>query len=585
MVAATHPWPVFKSLAGYRANWLGRDIGAGLAVAAVGLPSAIAYPAIVGLPPETGIYASIAAPIAYALLGPSQRLVLGPDAATMTVLGAAIASIIASMPADAGVDRVTIASALGLAVGGVCLAARLLRLGVVATFLSRPILVGFFAGIAISIVVGQIGRLTGVKIRSEGLVAPVLELIGKSAEIHWPSLLLGASMFVLLQAANRLRLPIPGPVLVVVLAVVLSALLGFREMGVKVVGDIPLGLPSFSIPSFRGLPLDKMLLGAAAVFLVSFGAGIITARSFAARSGEAVDANGELIGLSAGNIAAGLFGAFPISMSDSRTAIAFAAGGRSQIVGLVSAATLIATLLFLGEALRILPLPALGAILVSAAIGLIDIGELKRIWQISRPEFVFAMITMWGAISFGVLNGVVIAIAATLVYLLRKSMYPRDAQLGRIPGRDGLYKLHRSPEAAPIQGLVLYVIQGSLLFVNADYVGERIKTTVRKLASGCRWFVIDASAIVQVDSTAAAMLDEVREDLAAKDIRLCLAEVHTEVREILERSGVIERIGTQYVFDDLEDAVAAFQTEAERPRAQEGLLSSALPMHVSEVKR
>ena len=551
----------FKSLRGYRASWLPADISAGLAVAAVGLPSAIAYPAIVGLPLETGLYASIAAPIGYALLGPSRVLIVGPDAATMTVLAAVVTSIITSLPADGLVDRTTIASLIALVVGGICLAASLLRLGVVATFLSRPILVGFFAGVSISIIVGQIGRLTGVAIQSDGLVAPFLELINKGDSIHWPSLLLGLSMFVLLQAVRASRLPIPGPVIVVVVSAILSGLFNFRQMGIAVVGDIPFDLPSISIPSIASLPLDQIVLGAAAIFLVSFGAGIVTARSFATRTGEHVDANQELVGLGAGNIAAGLFGAFPISASDSRTAICLSAGGKSQVVGLVSAVALIATLLYFNAALRILPIPALGAILLAAAISLIDISELRHIWRISRAEFVFALITMWGAISFGVLNGVVVAIAATLVHLLRQMMFPRDALLGHISGRDGFYKLHRFPEARPMPGLALYMIQGSLLFFNADYVRERILTIASGLPVGTRWFVVDASAIAQIDSTAVAMLDDVRADLAADGMTLGIAELHAEVKAILERGGVIERIGAQYIFEDVEDAIRGFSAE------------------------
>lgn len=555
------PIRAFKSLREYRASWLPADISAGLAVAAVGLPSAIAYPAIVGLPLETGLYASIAAPIGYALLGPSRVLIVGPDAATMTVLAAVVTSIITSLPPDALVDRTTIASLIAMVVGGISFAASLLRLGVVATFLSRPILVGFFAGVSISIIVGQIGRLTGVAIQSDGLVAPFLELINKGASIHWPSLLLGLSMFVLLQAVRASRLPIPGPVIVVVVSAVLSGLFNFRQMGIAVVGDIPFDLPSISIPSIASLPLDQIVLGAAAIFLVSFGAGIVTARSFATRTGEHVDANQELVGLGAGNIAAGLFGAFPISASDSRTAICLSAGGKSQVVGLVSAVALIATLLYFNGALRILPIPALGAILLAAAISLIDISELRHIWRISRAEFVFALITMWGAISFGVLNGVVVAIAATLVHLLRQMMFPRDALLGHISGRDGFYKLHRFPEARPMPGLALYMIQGSLLFFNADYVRERILTIASGLPVGTRWFVVDASAIAQIDSTAVAMLDDVRADLAADGMTLGIAELHAEVKAILERGGVIERIGAQYIFEDVEDAIRGFNAE------------------------
>ncbi|WP_271896477.1 SulP family inorganic anion transporter [Candidatus Phyllobacterium onerii] len=563
--------PVFRSLRGYRASWLPSDISAGLAVAAVGLPSAIAYPAIVGLPLETGLYASIAAPIGYALFGPSRILIVGPDAATMTVLAAAVTSIVVSLPADASVDRAMVASLIALVVGVICLAARLLRLGVVATFLSRPILVGFFAGISVSIIVGQIGRLTGLSIQSDGLIAPFVELINESAAINWPSLLLGLSMFILLQVVRVSRLPVPGPVIVVVVSAILSVLFNFQQMGIAVIGDIPFALPSISIPSVAALPLDRIVLGAAAVFLVSFGSGIVAARSFAGRSGEHVDANQELIGLGAGNIAAGLFGAFPISVSDSRTAICFSTGGKSQVAGLVSAAALIATLLYFSDAMRILPIPALGAILVAAALSLIDIAELRHIWRISRAEFVFALITMWGAISFGVLAGVVIAIAATLVHLVRQMMFPRDALLGRLGSREGLYKLHRFPQARPIPGLALYIIQGSLLFFNADYVRERIRTIASGLPAGTRWFVIDASAIAQIDSTALAMLDDIRGDLAADGMTLGIAELHAEVKKMLERSGLLESIGPQYVFEDVEDAIRGFNARqnglSERPVA------------------
>ncbi|TXR46316.1 SulP family inorganic anion transporter [Phyllobacterium endophyticum] len=550
--------PGFRGMRGYQAGWLPNDISAGLAVAAVGLPSAIAYPAIVGLPLATGLYASIAAPIGYALFGPSRILIVGPDAATMTVLAAAVTSILNSLPADAPVDRTTIASLIALCVGGICLAARLLRLGVVATFLSRPILVGFFAGVSVSIIVGQIGRLTAVKIQSDGLIAPFLELISKWATIHWPSLLLGLSMFFLLQIVRASRLPVPGPVIVVVVSAILSALFNFQQMGIAVVGDVPFALPTVSLPSTTGLPLDQIVLGAAAVFLVSLGSGIVAARSFASRTGETVDANQELVGLGAGNIASGLLGAFPVSVSDSRTAICLSAGGKSQLAGVVSAAALIATLLYFNDILRILPIPALGAILVAAALSLIDVAELKRIWRISRAEFVFALITMWGAISFGVLAGVVIAIAATLVYLLHKMMFPRDALLGRIPGHDGFYKLHRFPEAVPIPGFALCMIQGSVLFFNADYVRERIRTIAASLPVKTRWLVLDAGAIAQIDSTAVAMLDDVRADLATNGITLGVAELHAEVKAMLHRSGALARIGPQYVFEDAEDAIRGF---------------------------
>jgi SulP family sulfate permease len=551
----------FSVFAGYRAGWIRGDVSAGLAVAAVGLPSAIAYPAIAGLPPETGIYASIWPLVAYAFFGPSRQLIVGPDAATMTVLAAVLVTVLASVPASVAMDRSAIAAVLALVVGLYCLLARVLRLGVVATFLSRPILTGFFAGISLSILIGQIGRFTGLSMQADGLIGPILEFIREAASIHWPSVLLAACMFALLQVVRSLQFPIPGPVIVIVLSVMLSAVFDFEGRGIAIVGDIPAGLPAIAFPQFSGLPIDAVVLGAAAIFLVSFGSGIVAARSFGAEAGFPVDANRELTGFGAANIAAGLFGAFPVSASDSRTAVNLTVGGHSQVVSLIAAATLVAAVLFLAPALRILPIPALGAILASTAIGLIDLDALRRIWRVSRMEFVFALIAMWGPIGLGVLNGVVIAVGATLVYLLRKLMFPRDALLGRVPGRAGFFKLHRAADAHPVQGLAVVLIQGSLLFFNTDYVKSRLRAIAAELPADTRWLLIDASAIAQIDSSAAEMLDEVRVALGDRGIRLGLAELHSEAREMLARAGVIERIGEAMIFDNLEDADHAFKTK------------------------
>jgi MFS superfamily sulfate permease-like transporter len=367
-------------------------------------------------------------------------------------------------------------------------------------------------------------------------------------------------MFVVLQAARLASFRVPGPVLVVMISVVLSAIFGFEGRGIAVVGDIPQGLPGLTLPRIaEGLPVGTLILGALAIFLVSFGSGVVTARSFAARAGYAVDSNRELTGFGAANIAAGLFGAFPVSASDSRTAVNMAVGGRSQAASLVAALALMATVLFLGPALRIMPIAALGAILAATALSLIDFAGLKQIWRISRMEFVFALIAMWGPISLGVLNGVVIAIGATLAYVLHKLMYPRDAMLGRVAGRDGFYKLHRVAAARPVSGLAICLVEGSLLFFNADHVKLRLQTIADGLPANTRWLVIDAGAIQQIDSSGAAMLEEVYGKLTSRGISLGLADVHAEVREILTRSGVIERIGPAMVFDNLEDADTAFK--------------------------
>lgn len=542
-------------LEGLGSERLRGDISAGLSIAAVGLPSAIAYPAIAGLPPETGIYASIVAPLAYAFFGPSKLIIVGPDAATMTVLAAAMTAVVASIPAGTPVDRIAIAAALALGVGCLCFAARFLKLGILANFLSRPILVGFFAGVSISILVGQISRMTGVKLESDGLISPIAELLRKYAMVNWPSVVLGLSMIALLWAAKAFRSPIPGPVLVVVVSLLISSLFNLDAWGIAMIGDIPRGLPSLSLPNIAHLPLDKIALGSAAVFLVSFGAGLVAARSFGNRIGDEVDANKELIGLGVANIAPGLFGAFPVSVSDSRTAINLSVGGRSQLASIVSAITLMAALVFLNGALRILPLPALAAILAMAAIGLIDIHELKRIWQISRMEFLFALIAMWGAISFGVLNGVVVAIVATLIYLVRKTMFPRYHLLGRIPGKDGLYDLRRFADASPVNGISVCLVQGSLLFYNADYVRTGLREIAEKLAGDTQFFLLDASAVVHLDSTGAAALVALQSSLKAMGLTFCIAELNVDAMELLQRAGAVDDIGPENFFGDTDDAI------------------------------
>jgi MFS superfamily sulfate permease-like transporter len=271
-----------------------------------------------------------------------------------------------------------------------------------------------------------------------------------------------------------------------------------------------------------------------------------------------VNANRELVGFGAANIASGLFSGFPVSASDSRTAINDSLGGKTQVAGLVSAAALTVSVLFLSDALSLLPTPALGAVLASAAVSLIDLRTLRELWRISRIEFAFAFISIAGVILLGVLNGVIVAVGATLLYLLMKGLSPRDAMLGRIPGRDGFYKLHRYPEAQPIPGLAIYLLQGNLLFFNVEHVKARLQETIADLARGTRWLIFDASATSQIDSTAVVMFDDVHTLAEERGLKFAIVELHSEPGDTLVRSGVAAKVGPDMIFDDLEDAVAAF---------------------------
>ncbi|MBL0372940.1 SulP family inorganic anion transporter [Rhizobium sp. KVB221] len=552
--------PFISSMKEYRPEWLRYDVTSGLAIAAVGLPSAIAYPALAGLPPEIGIYASIMSVLGYALLGSSRQLIVGPDAGTVTVLAAVLVSFGLSSTAE----NVLASAAIAVIVGFLCFLASFLRLGFIANLLSRPILTGFMTGISLSILIGQIGRFTGVKIESDGLFQPLLEIVSKADLIHWPSLVLGIAMFLLLRLLGAWRPSIPGPLVAVALGTALSYVFNFKEMGIRVVGAVPSELPSPTIPIPHGVSIPDLILGAAAVLVVSFGSGIVTARSFGAKNKYPVDANKELLGFGAANLASGLFGGFAVTSSDSRTAINDMMGGKTQLAAVVSAAALTLTVLFLTDALAILPTPVLGAVLASAAISLIDLKTLRELWQISRIEFSFALISIAGALGLGVLKGVVVAVCATLFYVLMKEMMPRDALLGRIPGRDGFYKLHRHPQAKPIPGMVIYLLQGNLQFFNVEHVRGRIEEIFANLAPDTREFIFDAGAVTQIDSTAAVLVDDIRKLAVNRGMRFAIVELHSEPLEILKRAGVVDNVESSMIFADLDDAVDAFtQTSAD----------------------
>lgn len=555
--------PFFTSLRGYRPEWLRSDISSGLAIAAVGLPSAIAYPAIAGLPPEIGIYASIMSVLGYAMLGSSRQLIVGPDAGTVTVLAAVLLSFHLSSPAE----NVVAAAAVAVIVGMLCFLASALRLGFIANLLSRPILTGFMTGISLSILIGQIGRFTGVKIESDGLFGPIAEILSKAGLIHWPTLILGIALFVILRLLAAWRPAIPAPLVVVALATALSFALDFKGLGIKVVGAVPSELPMPTIPIPHGIDLSDLFLGAVAVLVMSFGSGIVTARSFGVKNKYPVDANRELVGFGAANLASGLFGGFAVTASDSRTAINDMMGGKTQLAAIVSAIALALTVLFLTDALALLPTAALGAILASAAISLMDFKALRDVWKISRVEFGFALISIAGALGLGVLKGVIVAVCATLIYILMKEMKPRDALLGRIPGRDGFYKLHRYKEARPAPGVVIYLLQGSLLFFNVEHIKAHIDEIFAKLEPGVRAFVFDAGATSQIDSTGAAMLEEIRALAAERGLAFAVADLHSEPLEILERSGVVAKIGPSMIFDDVEAAVTALSAHAKPGQA------------------
>jgi sulfate permease, SulP family len=547
-------FPIIGQLREYRAEWLARDAGAGLAIAALALPIGIAYPEIAGLSPATGLYSTILALLGYAAFGSSRQLIVGPDAATLTVVAAALAQL-----AVAPSEREAVSATLAMVVGVLCFLSAVGGLGVIANFLSRPVLTGYLCGISVSLLVGQIGRLTTVKVGHVGVIRPLVDLGLQASLIHIPTLVTGASAFLLLRVLKAAAPRVPGAPAVLALATLLSFAFDFQSWGIALLGRVPATLPALSLSVPPVDQLDDLALSGLGILIVSFSSGIVTARSFGAKNRYRVDANRELVGFGAANIASGLFGGFAVTGADSRTAVNDAVGGRTQVAGIIAALTLVLILRGLSGALQYLPIPVLGAILASASFDLFDVKQLRWLWRTSRVEFTFAAIAMAGVVAVDVLKGVIIAIVATLVYLLARATRPRDALLGRIPGHAGLCKLHREPKAKPMPGLALYLLQGSLLFFNSDYVRDRIRWIVARLPQTTRWFILDAEAITTIDSTAAAVLEEVRCDLARRQIRFGLANLHSQPRQLLARAGLLESIGLDMLFERSEDAVLAFE--------------------------
>ena len=547
-------FPILEQVTLYRRAWLPIDLLAGLSVAAVALPTAIAYPAIAGLPPQVGLYAAILAPIGYFFFGPSRQLMVGPDTATTVVL----ATVLGTLAVAAPEQRIVLAASLALAVGACYVLAGLIGFGAIANFLSRPVLMGFLSGVAIDLLIGQLDRLTAVEVKSSGLVKPLLEFVRNLDQLNPVTLALGLGLFALLRIMRQYAPRLPGPLVVIAAGILIAYVFNLGAHHVDLVGAVPASLPHFSLPQPTDIHPHEFALGTLAILLVSFGSGIVTARSFGAKNHYAVDANRELIGFGAANIASGLFSGFPVTSSDSRTAVNDAMGGRSQLVGLTAAAGLLIIALFLGDLLAYLPQAALGAVLASAAIDLIDLKGFRLLWRLSRMELVIAVIALLGVLTLGVLSGVAIAIGVTLAHLLWLASKPRDALLGRMPGRDTLCKLHHHPEAKPIPGLAIYLPQSALVFFNVDYIVQRLLDSARDLPDKESWVILDASAISHIDTTAALALKEAQAVLTRRGIALAVAEVHAEPRAMIERVGLAERIGPDMFFPSAEAAADAF---------------------------
>ena len=499
--------PGLAMILGYQRRWLRYDLVAGLSVAAVALPTAIAYAQIIGLEPVVGLYAAILPLIVYCLLGTSRHLIVNPDAATCAL----IAGTLAPLAGDKPDVLLSLSIVLAFFTGLVCIAAGLLRLGFVADFLSRPILVGFLNGIAIHIFLGQLGKVFGFPMHAHGIIPSLLELLGKLHQTHVPTLVVGLLSIGVMLAGKRFLPRWPAPLLAVIFAVVIVRSLGLDTKGVAVVGKVPAGLPPLAWPEFDPR-LIKPLLGGAGRALLSFTNAMVVARSFAAKNGYDVDANREFFALGGSQIAAALSGAFAVSGTESRTAMNHAMGGKSPLAGLVAAGVMAAVLLFFTGPLSYLPIAALGAVLIVAAIGLFDAQAIVQLWRFSRWECGLAIVTTLGVVALDVLDGILLAVGLALLIVLVRTSRPPDAVLGKAPGLIGFHNVEYHAGAETLPGLVLYRFGSPLWFFNSAYFKRRA-LELAAARPGARWLIVDGAPLTSIDSTGAATLQELAAEL------------------------------------------------------------------------
>jgi sulfate permease, SulP family len=548
--------PGWAGLRSVSPDALPREIAAGLSIAAVAIPIALAYAALTGVPLQVGLYASIFPMVAYALFGPSRYLIVGPDTATCLLVGSALTSLGMHDPQE----RAAAAGALALIAGvGFGLAA-VARLGFIANLLSRPILVGYLSGVAVTLLVSQLSSFTGVAIRSDGLIRPIIEIVRRSSEIHWLTVALAVGFFVLLQALKAGAPRLPGPAIVVAGAILLSWALDLKGRGVDVIGAIPSGLPLPHLPLVSA-KLANLGLSALGVLFVSFASGILAAKSFGEKVGARSDPNLELRGFAVANVVAGLFQGFAVTGAASRTAVNLAAGGRTPVAPIAAAVVLAIVVSVLTAPLTLLPQAALGAVLASAALGLFDLNGFGRLAKIDWTELGFALVAMGGVIWVGVLQGVFLAVAVTFAHLLQLAARPKHVKLGAMPGQPGLYSLDRYPDARPLQHGVAFRFESSLLFINAEYFRECAQEAL-DTTPDARWFLLDAEAMPFADSSALEVLETFKAALEARGARLIIASAHGRFLQAIQRSGLADSLSPDGVHPNLDAALAAAARQA-----------------------
>jgi high affinity sulfate transporter 1 len=549
--------PGVRTLRGYRRSWLPRDVVAGIVLTALLVPAGMGYAEASGLPAIYGLYATIIPLGVYAILGPSRILVLGPDSSLAPLIAAAILPLAGGSPEQA----VALAGFLAILSGLLCVLAGLARLGFITDLLSKPVRYGYINGIALTVLLSQLPKLFGFSIDAEGVIPEARAFLRGIAdgETNSAALVIGVACLAVILGFRRWRPRIPGVLVAVVLATVAVAVFDLaRRYQLSVVGPLPQGLPSFQVPSVTASDIQALLAGAVGIALVSFADTSVLSRTFAIRGGYRVDPNQELVALGAANVATGLFQGFSVSSSSSRTPVAESAGAKTQLTGVVGAAAIALLLLFFPNLVQDLPNSALAAVVISAAIGLVEVAGVRKLYRLRRSEFVLSIVCFLGVAVLGVIQGIFIAVGLALLNFIRRAWYPYDAVLGRVEDLKGYHDVSRYPDAKQVPGLLLYRWDAPLFFANAEQFADRLKLAVASSPTPVRWVIVAAEPVTDLDTTAADVLRRLDEELAADGIDLRFAELKDPVKDRLKRYGLFDRLGDDHFYPTVGTGVGAY---------------------------
>ena len=553
--------PGLATLLHYPRAYLRSDVVAGLTVGAVAVPASLAMAELAGVPVVYGLYGTLLPLAVYGLLGSSRQHVIGPDAtlAALTAVTVAPLAVVGGEP-DPG-RYLALTAALALTMGLLLLAAGVLRLGFVADFFGKPVLLGYINGVALIVIASQLGKLLGITVDVDEFFPILREAVSELGDANGPTVFLSAALLAVAIAVKRFFPAVPPSLVVLALALSIAALVDLEARDIAVVGEVEGGLPSLALPNVAVGDFVDLLLPAAAFALVAFADLTGTVRTFAKKHGYEVDPNRELTALGSANVAGGLTGAFPVSSSNSRSAVNDAVGAKSQGAVVIAAALVAIFLLFAMPLIEPLPKAALGVIIVVAAAGLINVRSIWRLRHVRPAETGLALVAFGGVLLFGVLGGVAVAIALSIGVFLYRAARPHDAVLGRVEDVDGYHDIERWPGAEVVPGLLVYRFDAPPFFVNAEYLRNRVLALV-DAADDLRWLVLNAEAWTYLDATAIDALRQLHADLEKRGITLCFARLKGRQREIFEETGLTAEIGPDRFFPTVRAAVAAFESGA-----------------------